>query len=148
MGYRLIGPNGVREREFDMMGLQKMDSRPKAAWVKMREVFIWDFLKYLNQSEQPDQARSYGTFNSIVTRLLPSIDELSVEEILALRRHEYFASFRRKTSELMRIAASGADVGDVIEEQERDDIKTLQAPIFSSRAVGEQRGASVLRGRL
>jgi hypothetical protein len=40
MGYRLIGPNGVREREFDMMGLQKVDGRPKAAWVKMREVFM------------------------------------------------------------------------------------------------------------
>jgi hypothetical protein len=40
MGYSLIGPNGVREREVDMMGLQKMDSRPKAAWVKMREVFM------------------------------------------------------------------------------------------------------------
>jgi len=39
MGYRLIGPNGVRERRFDMIGLQKMDSRPKAAWVKKREMF-------------------------------------------------------------------------------------------------------------
>lgn len=90
------------------------------------EGILLEFLKFLNYSETRDEARNYGKFSSVVTKLLPAIDELSVDEILELRDHEYFASFRRKTKNIVDMLGKAADADCVVEEEERNDIKILQ----------------------
>ena len=57
---------------------------------------------------------------------MPEIEELSLEEILALREHEYFASFRRKTREIVNRASSIGDLNRIIEDEEESDRKALE----------------------
>jgi hypothetical protein len=90
------------------------------------EVILESFLKFLESPKAPSAAGEYGTFKSLVTRLLPAIEELSVEEILALRQHEYFASFRRKTREIVDRVSSRGDLNRIIEDEEQTDRKALE----------------------
>jgi len=90
------------------------------------EGILQDFLKFLNSPKPPDVARHYGQYRSVVTKLLPTIDDLSLDEIVELRQHEYFASFRQKTTVLVDAVGTAGDIAHVIEEEERSDIKILQ----------------------
>lgn len=93
------------------------------------ERILRDFLTFLSSHRDPSSGPDYRRFRSVITRLLPAIDELSLEEVLALRQHEYFASFRVKTRQLVDRVSSADDAAEadrVIEEEERRDVKALQ----------------------
>ena len=61
--------------------------------------------------------------------MLPSVEELSFDEVLELRRHEYFTSFRSKTAQIVEHILSISNVAEikrVINEEELKDIKILE----------------------
>jgi hypothetical protein len=89
---------------------------------------LHDFLKFLNAHEMQMRHPTYREFETVVTKLLPSVDHLSLEEVLTLREHEYFASFRFKTKELADRVAKIDDVAEVtrtIRDEERKDLDIL-----------------------
>lgn len=92
------------------------------------EQMLADFLKFLNSSGSGPAKSAFPKFKSVLSRLLPAIDELSVDDVLELRRHEYFASFRRKTRCVVDRLASvdGEEEADrVLKEEEQKDIATI-----------------------
>jgi hypothetical protein len=101
------------------------------------EDMLNDFLHYLNSSGSKPAECVFPKFKSVLSRLLPTVDDLSVDEVLALRRHEYFASFRRKTRYVVdRLAsADGEDEANrIIKEEEQKDIRMI-LDLFKPRPI-------------
>lgn len=98
---------------------------------------LQDFLRYLRAYSDPRINRDYYKFIGVVTKMLPSVEGLSFDEVLQLRRHEYFASFRAKTAQIVERILSISDVAEikrVVKEEELKDIKVLE-DLFRPRPV-------------
>lgn len=93
------------------------------------EPILRDFLRYLQEYNDPRTKHDYYKFRAVLTKILPSVDRLSFDEVLKLRHHEYFTSFRAKTAQIVeRILSISnlAEIKRVIKEQEHADIRTLE----------------------
>ncbi len=99
------------------------------------ERILADFLGFLRSGTQPRSQREYPKFEVVVTKLLPSVQTLSVDDVLELRQHEYFSSFRSRIGQLVDRVNPEDDISKVqraIKDQEHRDIETLQ-DIFRPR---------------
>lgn len=101
------------------------------------ERILQGFLRYLRAYNNPRVNRDYYKFVGVVEKLLPSVEELSFDEVLELKRHEYFTSFRSKTAQIVERILSISNVAEikrVIKEEELKDIKILE-DLFRPRSV-------------
>jgi hypothetical protein len=92
------------------------------------EPILREFLKFITWG-QKSETRSYSQYEGVVTKILPSVEDLSLGEILELRRHEYFSSFRAKTRALVDRISSVEDdtqVRRLIAEEEEQDLGVMQ----------------------
>lgn len=101
------------------------------------EPILQDFLRYLRAYNDPRTNRNYYKFIGVLTKMLPSVEGLSFDEVLELRRHEYFASFRAKMAQIVERILSISNVAEikrVIKEEELRDIRILE-DLFRPRPV-------------
>ncbi|MCJ7792114.1 MAG: hypothetical protein MUP49_06900 [Dehalococcoidia bacterium] len=101
------------------------------------EPILQDFLRYLRVYNDPRTKRDYYKFIGVLTKMLPSVEGLSFDEVLELRRHEYFASFRAKTAKIVDRVLSISNVTEtkrVIKEEELKDIRILE-DLFRPRPI-------------
>jgi len=91
-------------------------------------------ISFLSSSRPEEPTTPHDVFTQVVTKLLPTIDSLSLDDVLALRQHEYFGSFRKKTKYLVDRVSHLNDLPRILEEEERLDLGVLQE-IFRPRPI-------------
>jgi hypothetical protein len=108
------------------------------SWSPTFRRFIWDLHKLLGAPESALRLRSEARLGQVVfERRLPRVDDLPLEEILAIRerRNDELEAFRTGLAELAAMVDT-SQTHDLVERQIRDAVSTRIDP-----AVRELRGA-------